>query len=254
MKKLLIIIAFASFAFFSANAQNSGYSGRHLLVTYPVSATLFNQGTGIGLDYTLNRRFSFEALFQMGTKRVFTQPTKYYGYSEVFGSGTYVGSIENPRSRAHFRSLTLGLTYFLNSSLPAPLGNYIQVNVGNNIADFETFYHVIVFQDPHSEYERRTASIPSEINIYNMPFNSLSVSAGRRRVFYNNLSIDLRMSANFYQYMYRTPEQLTPIKNFGGNLAGYGLTLPAKNNYNTNFFTGQSVGLSFHILIGLLTL
>lgn len=244
---LLLITSSATFA------QNSGYFGRHLIVTYPLSTTLWSQGTGVGLDFTINRRISLELLFQTGKNKIFTSPTYYYGYSEVFGNNRDIELTSNPRSRVQFHSLSAGITYFLNSSLPAPLGNYIQLNGGHNIGDFESFYHVVVLSNPFA-LSPDQYGVPASVSFENVPYRSYSLSFGRRRIFFNTLSIDFRLSANMYRYLFNDPEILSPVKHYGGNLIGFGLSRWGGDSNTNNLYLGRSFGLSGHVIIGFLTI
>lgn len=247
--KRIVLILLLLVSLSEVKSQNSGYNGRHLLITFPLSATLLSQGYGLGLDYTLNRRLSLELLFEQGSSRIFTSTTRYYGYSEILEpAGKLITTTSVPNSRAHFRSFRISLSYFLNSALPAPLGNYLQISYANNIANFNSFYHVVVFgANSSNQY-----AIPKKVEFLNIPYNSYSLSLGRRRVFYNNISIDLRMSTNIFIYQFDHPEQLTPIGNYGGNLVGYGGYRSVSEQ--TRYFRGVSAGFSAHLILGLLSL
>lgn len=178
MKKLLFILLVIGFSAFQVNAQSPGYMGKHIVISA--------EGTFSGSMFIMKKAW----LKYGSTVEFVVGKTSSFGLGYLYNSSKFpyetfqFGCYNYYKNSSKLISHTIGLDYYkyFGGSI-APLGDFFRVRAFYMFNKSEDFFVNRVYNGNSYNCNTYESSINSYDNF------GLSIFFGRKRIFYNSLSV-----------------------------------------------------------------
>lgn len=236
MKRSIYIALLVVFTILFANqatAQVSGHRGGWLVVKTDLMSPLLDFGPHVGLEFVAFRKMTITLDYNMQKEFLGGNLIKKDNY-EVgrYGEDAYIKS----------NTLSLGVRFYTNKAVPAPYGSHWDVKFGISRMNL----HGLV-------YDRYGAN-PKEYVFTYGPMGAANVvlGYGYQWILFTRMTIDMGFSL---QFNYMAQNVVIDVQEDYPDIDGEISAIDFTNRYGANVINGGngfSVGLGFHLAIGLI--